>query len=191
MTRLRAYAAIVVIVIAAGGWGIWRIRSAVASEPRVPTIEPSSNAENDITKYSHFGAPGMAQIEVGARVYEDWCIACHADTGLGLTGAWLAQWDPEHQDCWQAKCHSVDHPSDGFVIPRYVPPVVGDAAFGEFDSAADLQAYLKIEMPYPEKGVLDDQIYWALTAYLLNRNGITYDTGQLGPDNAASIRLGY
>jgi hypothetical protein len=30
-----------------------------------------------------------------------------------------------------------------------------------------------------------------LTAYLLNRNGITYDTGQLGPDNAASIRLGY
>ncbi len=190
MNRLRVFAAIGVLLITVGGCHIWRVRPSATPEQEGRTTELSISPEDDITRYSHYIEPGMAQAQVGARVYGDWCIACHADTGLGLTGDWLGQWDPDHQNCWQAKCHSVDHPSDGFVIPRSVPAVVGASALGSFESAADLQAYIKAKMPYSEKGGLDDRMYWALTSYLLNRNGITPNTAQIGPDNAALIRLG-
>jgi len=190
MTRQRILAATGVILLAAGGWGLWRFRAPTLIENPPQKIEPSISPEDDITGYGHYNAPGLDQIRVGESIYQDWCEACHADTGLGLTAAWLAQWDPEHQNCWQAKCHSVDHPSDGFVIPRFVPAVVGSTALKRFENAADLQIYLKDEMPYADKGVLDDHMYWALTAYLLERNNIPMDSKLVGPGNAALIRLG-
>jgi cytochrome c5 len=190
MPRQRILAATGVILLAAGGWGLWRFRASTLTKNTSQTIESSTSPEDDITGYGHFNAPGLDQIQVGESIYADWCEACHADTGLGLTADWLAQWDPEHQNCWQAKCHSTDHPSDGFVIPRLVPPVVGPTALSRFETASDLHIYLKDEMPYAEKGVLDDLMYWALTANLLDRNDISMDTTLVGPGNAALIRLG-
>jgi cytochrome c len=191
MDRLRVFAAlgVIVILMAAGGWGLWRIRSSAQPEEAARLILPTIRPEDDITRYSHYSAPGMAQAQIGKSVYDDWCIACHADTGLGLTADWLGQWDSEHQNCWQAKCHSVDHPSDGFVIPRFVPAVVGPESLGGFATAADLHQYIKTEMPYSEMGMLDDQMYWALTAYLLQRNALPGLDGELGPFNARSISL--
>ncbi len=189
MNRLRVITVISVVLILVGVWGFSTLRSFAPLREAQPTPARLISPEDDITKYSHFNAPGLDQAQIGESIYENWCEACHADTGLGLTADWRAQWDPEHQNCWQAKCHSLDHPSDGFVIPRYVPAVVGVATLGSFESAADLQAYLKAQMPYAERGVLDDPMYWALTAYLLNRNDITTHPTQLGPDNAALVHL--
>lgn len=189
MHRHRIVAAIVLVLIALGGWDAWRMRASDLSRQSGPASDPSFDPVEDITKFSHFNAPGLTQAEIGAKVYVDWCESCHADTGLGLTAAWLAQWDPDHQNCWQAKCHSLDHPSDGFEIPRHVPAVVGEAAFSRFETAADLQAYVQAEMPYAEKGVLDGSAYWALTAYLLNRNGLIQDSAKIGPGNATFTRL--
>jgi mono/diheme cytochrome c family protein len=187
--RWRVLAAVGLVLIAFSG-GVLRgvLFSAPSEAPARPT-EPSVRPEDDITRFAHFNAPGMTQAQIGARVYDDWCTACHGDTGQGLTGEWRDQWDPEHQNCWQAKCHSVDHPSDGFEIPRFVPAVVGPKALGDFLSADDLYLYLAGEMPYAEKGVLDDQMYWALTAYILNRNGMAPATVRIGPGNAAFIDL--
>ncbi len=189
MNRLRVPLTIGVILIAAGGLVFWRLGSSVPPKEKAGGAVPSISLADDITRYAHFSSPGMNQMQVGASVYDNWCAACHAETGLGLTADWRAQWDPEHQNCWQAKCHSLDHPSDGFVIPRSVPPVVGALALGSFKSAADLHGYMQTTMPFAEKGVLDDDIYWALTAYLLNRNAIPSGAARIGPHNAGLILL--
>lgn len=190
MSRLRVLSAIGALLFALGGWGIWRLYSFAPPDKSPKSTIPTIIPKDDITTYSHFSAPDLDQVQVGRRIYEDWCEACHADSGLGLTAEWLGEWDPEHQNCWQAKCHGLDHPSDGFVIPRSVPGVVGDSALGSFDTAADLARYISTSMPFAEKGVLDGQMYWSLTAYLLNRNGISSGSVELGPENAGSVPLG-
>ena len=190
MKRYGIPSAIALFLMLIGGWAVWKMRDAGPSEQKVQAFEPSIDPIDDITKYSHFSAPGMSQSEIGEKVYVDWCEACHADNGLGLTAAWMAQWDPEHQNCWQAKCHSLDHPSDGFVIPRRVPAVVGASALADFETAADLKTYLAEDMPFSELGVLDDPAYWALTSYLLSENGIIGSDVQVNPSNASSLRLG-
>jgi cytochrome c5 len=189
MVRLRIIAAIGALLIVVSGWGVWKVNSSHPSRDGTRATEPPISSQNDITKYSHFDDPAMGQAQVGARIYDNWCAVCHGDAGQGLTAAWRAQWDPAHQDCWQSKCHGLNHPPDGFVIPRIVPGVVGGVALRDFESASALHTFIKAEMPFAEQGVLDDQSYWALTAYLLNQNGITSDSVQIGPDNGASIRL--
>lgn len=158
-----------------------------------PTLAPSSTPDlmvspgNGITTYQDFLRPGMDQVAVGASIYDNWCITCHGDKGQGLTAAWRAEWDPKHQNCWQSKCHSANHPPGGFEIPRYVPAIIGPHALSTFRSATQIQMFLKNEMPMQEPGVLDDQAYWALTAYLLKQSGLELPSTPLGPDNGAAV----
>lgn len=144
---------------------------------------------NGITTYKDFLRPGMDQVAVGASIYDNWCITCHGDKGQGLTAGWRAQWDPAHQNCWQSKCHSANHPPGGFEIPRYVPAIIGPNALTAFRSAAQIQTFLKTEMPMQEPGVLDDQAYWALAAYLLNQSGVELPSTPLGPDNGSGVSV--
>ena len=66
--------------------------------------------------------PSASQADAGAQVYTLVCSACHGDLGQGLTDEWRATWNPSDQNCWQSKCHGLNRPSDGFDLPRYVPP---------------------------------------------------------------------
>jgi len=76
------------------------------------------------------------QLEYGTEVYRLVCKACHGDKGQGLTGDWRAQWEPEDQNCWQSKCHALNHPPDGFYMPQ-VPAVVGQP-IRDFGTALNL-----------------------------------------------------
>ena len=109
--------------------------------------------------------------DVGAEIYRLVCRDCHGDIGQGLTDEWRATWAPGDQNCWQSKCHASNHPPDGFVLPRFVPPVMGPSGLAQFDEAADLFEFIRSEMPMHNPGSLTDEEYWQLTAYLFQENG--------------------
>lgn len=131
--------------------------------------------------------PDASQADLGREVYRLVCSACHAYDGTGLTDKWRSGWNPADQNCWQSKCHGLNHPPDGFYLP-ISPPVVGGILPAYFADARQLYEYNLTRMPWHDPGMLTEEEAWAVTAHLLRMNG--YDVPEvLGPENAASINL--
>ncbi len=134
--------------------------------------------------------PGASQVDYGKEAYRLVCAACHAYDGKGLTSDWVATWAPQHQNCWQSKCHSASHPPDGFVMPTYVPEIMGEGALSGFATAKELHDYLAKAMPYQDPGYMTAEEYWNLTAYLLSANKIDPGKEPLNGGNAARVKIG-
>lgn len=129
------------------------------------------------------------QADVGAEIYRLVCRDCHGDKGQGLTEDWIAQWDPEDQNCWQSKCHALNHPPEGFLLPTAVPSVVGPSALSRFHTASDLHEFISENMPWHNPGSLQDEQYWQLAAYLLRENEIDPMASPLTQERADTLRL--
>ena len=125
----------------------------------------------------------------GAQLFYQICMACHGDHGQGLTDEWRNVLDPPDRNCWQSRCHASNHPVDGFVFPKVVPPVVGPQMKVLFATGLDLYQYIKTKMPFQAPGSLKDAEYWQLTAFLLRLNGVNPGTEQLTAQTAADIWL--
>lgn len=132
--------------------------------------------------------PDATQMEYGAEVYRLVCKACHGDRGQGLTNDWRAQWNPKDQNCWQSKCHALNHPPDGFYIPM-VPAVVGTRTLQRFKTALDMYNYIQTTMPWHDPGSLIEKDAWSATAYILKINGIVPES-DLNHETAAKLDLG-
>ena len=126
------------------------------------------------------------QLEYGAEVYRLVCKACHGDKGQGLTADWRAQWAPKDQNCWQSKCHALNHPPDGFYMPQ-VPAVLGLPIRG-FGTALNLYTYNHNFMPWHDRASMTEKESWSVTAYILKINGIDPPL-ELNAENAANIDL--
>jgi hypothetical protein len=136
------------------------------------------------------GDPRLEQLQAGWEVYRIWCSACHAYSGEGLTPAWISTWAPDDQNCWQSKCHSLNHPDDGFFLPHFIPAVVGKGVLDHFGDGPTLYGYVSTLMPYQEPGVLSQDQYYAVLAQVLNMNGIDYGMEPLGPETISALALG-
>ena len=99
-------------------------------------------------------------------------MSCHRDRGQGLTDEFRSIWSEGDQNCWQPKCHGANHPPGGFELVRYVPPVVGESVVARYRTAALLQAYIDVFMPWEDTGVLTEEQSWQVTAFLLRANGV-------------------
>jgi mono/diheme cytochrome c family protein len=133
--------------------------------------------------------PNATQADYGERAYRLVCAACHGNRGQGLTDEWRAQWPPEDQNCWQSKCHAPNHPPDGFIVPRYVPPVLGPNTLLRFGTALDLHDYIYQAMPWQEPASLSVKEYWDITAYLVRERGVDPIREPLDAARAATLRL--
>ena len=136
------------------------------------------------------GDPRREQLQAGWEIYRIWCSACHAYSGEGLTPAWISTWAPDDQNCWQSKCHAVNHPDDGFFLPHSIPAVVGKGVLDHFGDGPTLYGYVSVLMPYQEPGVLSQEQYYAVLAQMLSMNGIEYGTEPLGPETIGAVVLG-
>lgn len=133
-------------------------------------------------------ADGGDQLARGQTVYNSWCVTCHGDRGQGLT-AWRPTWPPERQNCSVPKCHGLAHPPDGFYMPMDAPPIMGPTALARFETAHDLFEFISERMPFQEPGVLSDEEYWALTAYILQHQGVLKPELSVGPATASQILI--
>lgn len=134
-------------------------------------------------------SPLSAQLDHGDLEYRLVCSACHAYDGEGLTAAWLRTWAPPDQNCWQSKCHALNHPPDGFVLPHFVPAIAGPGTLEQMRTAQDLFAFIHFAMPFQDPGYLSTQDYWDITAHLLVLNNIQVGPDPIGPTNASLIAL--
>ena len=133
--------------------------------------------------------PDATQADYGERAYILVCSACHGNRGQGLTSEWLAQWAPEDQNCWQSKCHSLNHPPDGFVLPHYAPALLGPNTLVRFNTALELHDYIRQEMPWQDPGNLAEDEFWNITAYLVRERGVDPIRQPLDAARAAKLHL--
>lgn len=131
---------------------------------------------------------GGDQLAHGEKVYNLRCITCHGDRGQGLT-AWRPTWPPERQNCSIPKCHGLAHPPDGFYMPVDAPPIMGPTALARFETARDLFDFISVKMPFQEPGILSQDEYWALTAYMLQHQGVLKQELPVGPATASQILI--
>jgi quinol-cytochrome oxidoreductase complex cytochrome b subunit len=121
----------------------------------------------------------------GAVLYWEICMACHGDRGQGLTEEWRERGFGEDANCWQSKCHASNHPPEGFILTRIIPPVVGEGTLNRFVTAEDLQPYLLASMPWWNPKSLSAEDAWALTAYLLRENSVLAWDNEFNPEQAS------
>lgn len=152
-----------------------------------PMGNPSGGTEEPSWVFLDDDFANASQLEKGAEVYRLVCAACHGDEGQGLTEEWRNKWNPKDRNCWQSKCHGEIHPPDGFVLPRYVPPVKGPIVPAMFDTALELYYYNKATMPWHAPGTMRDEEYWQVTAFMVELNGVDLEGAILDKDNAADI----
>ena len=133
-----------------------------------------------------FAVPEMpedpTQIDIGNNLYFYHCMPCHGDAGQGLTDEFRAAWVEDHQNCWARGCHTGRPEDEGFPIPRSVPPVVASQLIIHFPTAQKLYDYLRSSHPPQKPGILEDDEYWALTAFLWFRNGQLPPGIELAPE---------
>lgn len=165
----------------------------VNSTPTPVQISPTPAVAASPTRDSWIILPEMpsnaSQADVGAEIYRLVCSSCHGDEGQGLTDQWRAEWNPRDQNCWQSKCHSLNHPPDGFVLPHYVPPVIGPDTLSKFATALDLYNYTRVTMPWHDPGSMLDEEYWQVTAFLARENQVDLSDVPLDEERAAKLRL--
>jgi hypothetical protein len=75
--------------------------------------------------------------------------------------------------------------------PGAIPVGGAEGDHGPFNTAQDLFAYTKKNMPLPppKAGSLSDEEYWAVVAYMLSANGTDIPADGLNADNAASVTI--
>jgi mono/diheme cytochrome c family protein len=156
----------------------------------VAAQEPTVHDEG-MTPQERLARPPMSdpptQLELGHAEYWMSCMVCHGDRGQGLTEEWRSVLDPADMNCWQSRCHAPNHPPQGFEIPRQSPLVIGPGALTGYQTASDLFAYMRVYMPWSFPGLFEDDVYWNLTAYLADANGIELPKAPLGPDNGDEV----
>lgn len=125
----------------------------------------------------------------GAQVYYYHCMTCHGDRGQGLTEAFRNTIGAPESNCWASRCHDANRETGSFVFPMNVPAVIGANVLPGFSNAANLHDFIHAKMPFQAPGSLSEADYWALTAFLVQANGV--DLGGKTLDAATAVQIGF
>jgi mono/diheme cytochrome c family protein len=160
-SRLGTFLPLLIILTSLLGWGrALQAQESVRPTPTVDRLGPPPTV------------PSPTQADEGAYLYWLNCQPCHGDQGQGLTDEWRAQYPEEDQYCWNSGCHGERPYEDGFKLPRTVPAVIGDDSLRRFQTAGQMYAYIRVTMPYEYPGVLPEEEYLAIAAFLLRENNL-------------------
>jgi hypothetical protein len=140
----------------------------VQAQSNPPTTSPNGTPTVD-----PFAEPPLpehpTQLELGRHVYWYHCMPCHGDVGQGLTDEFRLKWEPDHQNCWEPGCHSGRYAYDSFPVPTIVPPLAEVELLAGY-TPNSLFEYLKTTHPPQDPGLLSDEEYQALVAFLYELN---------------------
>jgi hypothetical protein len=179
----------------------WEVRSRNVAPPAGvenpgPSVQQvSETVRLDPTMWDptdRLGPPSMSdpptQVELGHYAYYLSCMVCHGDQGQGLE-AWRSALPEEDRDCWKSRCHAANHPPEGFQLPNYAPPLMGPGTLARFETGAELYEYLRTQMPWQAPGILADEEYRQITAFLAQTHGAEPGDEPLTMEGAAGLKL--
>jgi mono/diheme cytochrome c family protein len=129
-----------------------------------PTATPSAPPAEGVATAT--GGPDLAtQIARGASVYAEYCADCHGDSGEGV------------------------RKSPAVIGPGALPldPPSGAKRSVPLRTGADLIAYLRATMPADDPGSMSDSDYAAVSAFLIDANGV--DLRGVALDSASAPAL--
>jgi mono/diheme cytochrome c family protein len=141
----------------------------------IPTASPTPVAPSPTPDMSRLDEPPLpanaTQYERGRHLFWLNCAACHGDRGQGLTDEYRNLY-VEDANCWARGCHAGHNEDKGFPIPRVVPAVISSTGtLLPFATPEDIFEFLRTTHPPQNPGIMSDQDYWDLVAYLLTENG--------------------
>lgn len=110
--------------------------------------------------------PGSGDAVAGARVYAEHCVACHGEGGEG---------------------GSNDRLAGGQSSLTTARPVKTVGSYWPY--ATTIFDYVRRAMPYPAPGSLSDDDVYAVTAYLLNINGIVDEAVTMDAATLPRVRM--
>ncbi len=137
--------------------------------------QAQSAAPTATPTYDPFAQPPLpenpSQLEQGRYLFWRYCMPCHGDVGQGLTDDFRLLWEPSHQNCWEAGCHSGKYSYDSFPVATYVPPNVRPGLLDKY-TPDSLFEYLRATHPPEDPGLLTDEEYRAVIAILYHMNDV-------------------
>lgn len=157
------------ITLATGGLALI-VSGAISAAPEGPKLGQAATPQELASNLPVFpdGAglpPGRGTASEGKSVYDAQCVACHGVKGTGGSGGELAGNSPL----------SGPHPDQ--TVGNYWP------------YATTIFDYIRRAMPQnAPRSLSDDQVY-AVTAYLLNINGIISEQIELNAKTLSEIRM--
>jgi mono/diheme cytochrome c family protein len=132
--------------------------------------------------------PSPTQADDGEQLYWLHCQPCHGDVGQGLTDEWRAEYPEDHQNCWKSGCHGERPYEEGFTLPDTVPAVIGAGTLRRFETLGQVYEFTQATMPFEYPGVLSDEEFLAITAFLAQENNI-WDGTRLTKENMEQMRV--
>ena len=177
------------ILAAWWAYGVIKTGTATQATPTLAAQTPASNTAR-LAQPILSSPQNPTQLDQGSLVYWGICMACHGDRGQGLTLEWRAVYG-EDQNCWASRCHSGNHPPDGFIIPRDNLPhaVTGAGSLTNYTTAQQLYDYIVVTMPWWKPGSLTPAKAWAVTAYIFKLNGTLPQGLALDATDASAIQV--
>jgi S-disulfanyl-L-cysteine oxidoreductase SoxD len=115
--------------------------------------------------------PGSGTVEQGASVYAGNCAACHGSNGEGM---------PPYPQLIGGPKGNIDFSTD----PK-IPRTIGNY----WPYATTLFDYIRRAMPLTTPGVLTPDQTYAVTAYLLSREGVIPPTAQLDARTLPAVQM--
>ncbi len=135
---------------------------------RTPTAEEIRAWDISIGPTGEELPPGRGSAKEGALVYRrTGCAGCHGATGLGGTAPILKSKDPANPNVW----------ARGRILPLRSP------------YATTVWDYINRAMPLNREGTLTPDEVYALTAFLLNINGVIPEDTVLDAQSLPKVKM--
>jgi mono/diheme cytochrome c family protein len=189
---MRLFFAFLILALLLALTGISLVTAVQIEETPIPTSDEAQPPSAATPTIDRLAAPSTvippSQADDGAQLFWLWCQPCHGDQGQGLTDEWRAQYPEEDQNCWSRGCHGKSPYEEGFTLPTAVPAVIGEDSLFRYATLGQVFHYTRATMPFEYPGVLSDEEYLAVTAFLAREHG-AWDGSPLTLDNVEQIRL--
>jgi len=174
MRSLRLLLPVMILGICHAGWA----QSPTYGLGRTPSAEEIRAWDIAISPTGKELPPGSGSAKEGAPLYAQKCAACHGATGYGGRAPQLI------------RTESTTPPPAGKAPPCLSPCIRNETVMGIYSPyATTIWDYINRGMPFAKEGSLKPNEVYALTAFLLFKNGVIPEDQVVDAQNLPQIKM--
>jgi cytochrome c len=167
MRSLRFLLAVMILGVCPTGWA----QSPMYGLGKTPTAEEIQAWDISISPTGKELPPGSGTAKEGAPLYMQKCASCHGGTGAGGRAPKLVKGATTSMPCLEPCIN------DGNVMAKEIP------------YATTIWDYINRGMPFSQEGSLKPNEVYALTAFLLYKNGVIKEDDVLDVQSLPQVKM--